>query len=221
MTLFTKSAAFLATASLFSLGAAMAQDTDPQAAVETEAQAETAVEAPAAPAVDTTEARPERAVLKATQIQSLVEDDFTKADRNEDGVLDPNEYTEYNRSTAATMAGMFAVNLDTAREIRIRESRVDISNSAAIADMLNNKNRGGYDTAGEADKIAVASEARFAELSAEGEVNVEALSDSANEAFASADTNANATLEDEELDRFAAAYTGLSVKPKAATEPQG
>lgn len=214
MTLFLKTATALTTASLLSLGVALAQEseTEDTAAAEIEAEVEATVEAE----------EESTKVMDKTEVTSLAEAQFGAADEDGDEVLNETEYQTFTRGTANQMESDYGVTLDTANEIKASGRQIDVTSSASIAAALksNDNGRSIYENAEEEndDKVAEAAATRFAEISTDGSVDSSTVITAGGEAFDRANADGNEVLEGEELDRFAEDYTGLKVSAEAEAE---
>lgn len=206
MTNFVKYATALTSASILSLGIAMAQDvqdeteltTDTEAAVETQLRTETAAEA-------------EVDGLTKDELTELTENQFAAADENADELLDEAEFEAFTRGVSNTMVDDYAVNLDMSIASAGTRMGVDISSSAAIGEMMKRDTSDFYEGAKSEDKVAAAASERFAELNVDGSVDAAILVSEGSTAFYQADADGDELLLGSELDAFAQSYTGLEI----------
>ncbi|NHK26842.1 hypothetical protein FF098_002830 [Parvularcula flava] len=212
MTNFMKYATALTSASILSLGAAMAQDVESDVELTTETEA---VEAQ----IDTdTTAEVEVDGLTQDELTELTENQFAAADENADELLDEAEFEAFTRGVSNTMVDDYAVNLDMSIASAGTRMGVDISSSGAIADMMERDTSEFYEGAKSEDKVAAAASARFAELNVDGAVDATILVSEGTSAFLDADADGDELLIDSELDAFAQSFTGLEVSAEQETE---
>lgn len=213
MTNFMKYATALTSASILSLGAAMAQDVqdDTERTTETEAAVEMQADTDAA-------AETEVDGLTQDELTELTENQFTAADENADELLDEVEFEAFTRGVSNTMVDDYAVNLDMSIASAGTRMGVDISSSGAVADMMERDTSGFYEDADSEDKVAAAASARFAELNTDGTVDATVLVSDGITAFNQADADGDELLIDSELDAFAQSFTGLQVSVEQEVE---